>query len=1067
MSHDSAALPSVATLFGELIELDTRARSNRLVELDRSAPAVARELRALLDVDADAGDFLGVHELTAPTAAESPVDVSGDIAPSRYRLLRELGRGGMGTVWLARDERLDREVALKFLRLAQQDAAPARRASRSRFLLEARAAARIEHPNVASVYDVGGTRDDRLYIAMAHCAGGSLGQRLHSGPIDPAFAMRVATGVADGLGAAHRHGIIHRDLKPANVLFDTTDTPRLADFGIALLPGTALTQSGVIVGTLGYVAPEQLRGARPDHRADLWAFGVTLYEVLTGRRPFDGDSHASVMHAVLYGTAVPVSALRPDVPAALNALIAELLAKDPAHRPASAEAISERLRAIARGDRHVAMTERAATQMANSAVPEHLTQLIGREDDLRELSDRMLRSRLVTITGAGGSGKTRTAAEIARRHGAEYAGKRVTWVDLTPVEVGELVIVQIAAALRAPEIGGPDTRMDSVVRTIGDAPHLLLLDNCEHLVTATSTTAQQLLQRCPRLQILATSREALNVAGEAIWLIPALRPDDACRLFEQRAADANPTVEWTDEARKTVRAICARLDGIPLAIELAAARVRLLSVEQIATRLDDAFRLLTGGHRDAVPRHRTLRAAMEWSHSLLSASERALLRRLSVFAGSFAMDAAEAICGDRDDRPASSADLLPAEEVLHTLSSLVDKSLVTLDTDGYDLRYRLLETVRQYGAEQLHAAGETEDYEAAHAAYFVTFAEALEPKMLNHELSSHLMRQLVRDNDNLMSAIAWCTSGDAQQLDRAALGLRLAGALFWYWNSATTWLGTGRYAEAVEFVRRALERGAHEPPLLRARAWHTLGLLGLGSGAWNEGRIAQERARTLAQSCGAVELDGWAATFLGAVLLMTGDVSGATNVLNESRASIPSHPPTMLRGMNGSWVAVAARARGDIALARQTLEAGIELFRGLRLPFGLAHDAALLAGILLEEGRTEEAGPLLRTSMEINLDLRPSWGMALSLEGLSALAHARRDHDIAIRVLGAVDAWRERTGVVNPTFYTLSRDGRIADARAVLGSAFESSYAYGRTLAPAEAAALVLDATPRDGALAS
>jgi predicted ATPase len=1058
MAENTESQRSVASLFGELVELNADERAQRLLVLEAHAPDVARELRALLELDAGAGDFFGVHTIDADggyAADHGPSYSAGDSVVGRYRLVAEIGRGGMGTVWRARDERLDRDVALKFLRLAEDDTAPARRAVRSRFLLEARAAASIDHPNVASVYDVGGTREHRLYIAMAHCAGGSLAQRLAQGPLPVQTALQIATGIAAGLAEAHRRGIIHRDIKPANVLFDANETPRLADFGIALLPGANMTQSGLIVGTLQYVAPEQLRGDKPDERADLWAFGVTLYEMLTGRRPFVAQSQAALIHALLHTDPTPVRDRSPDTPPALGVLLDELLAKDPTKRPTSSAAVVERLRSISRGERMPQIGAAVRAETGAAKAPEHLTPLIGRDAEIGRLLHMLDTTRLLTITGAGGSGKTRLAAEAAKRAAADSM-PQTTWVDFTPLDAPELVPLQIAAALRAPETGH-SSRLESAARVIGDAPWLLVLDNCEHVVSAAADAAQWLLRRCPGLRILATSREPLALHGEVSWLIPLLDNDDACTLFEQRASAVNPAFRLTPENRRVVQSICARLDCIPLAIELAAARVRVLTPAQIASRLDDTFQLLTGGNRSTVPRHRTLRATMDWSHELLLPRERALLRRLSVFSGGFTMDAAEVICADRPGASATVREQLSTHDVLDVLSSLVEKSMVTLDSDDHTLRYRLLETVRQFGAEQLDAAGEVELYQAAHAEYFVHFAEALEPKMLNHELTSRLMRQLVRDDDNLRVASAWCVQGDPHAHNRAEMALRLAGALFWYWNASPAWTGTARYGELSEFVRRALERGVDAPQFLRARALHSLGMLGLGTGAWDEGRRAQTEARLIARAIGASVLEAWCATFLGAVLLMTGDVAGADEAITAADAAVPSQPASMLRGMIGSWTAIAARARGDIAVARQTLEQSIAIFRELRTPFGLAHDAALLGGVLLELGLLDSAAAHLRESMEINLDLRPGWGIAVSLEGLSALAHARGDHDIAARLLGAVDAWREKTGIVMPVFYTLNRDQRVTDAKAALGSAYASTYASGRGLTPAAAAALTFE----------
>ncbi|HYW51616.1 MAG TPA: protein kinase, partial [Gemmatimonadaceae bacterium] len=647
MDRQPQSQPAVATLFGELVELTHTERVMRLDVLARDMPDVARELRALLDVDAVGRDFFGLHTIAPEAASRLPLHADeshdGDII-GPYRLLREIGRGGMGAVWLAHDGRLDRHVALKFLRLpatgSSEEAMDARRAVRSRFLIEARAAASIDHPNVASIFDVGGGNTDRLFIAMQYCAGGSLAQKIAAGAMPAAEATRIAAEIAAGLAAAHEHNVIHRDIKPANVLFDATGTARLSDFGIALLPGNDVTNSGMVMGTLAYLAPEQLRGERADHRSDLWALGVSLYEMLSGRRPFAGDSHAAVMYAVLHAPAVPITSVVPDVPPSLVALLDQLLAKSPADRPSSAAQVETMLRTASTatgGRQEIELAARSQLSDA-AAAPVHLTPLVGRARELGLVRRLLADTRLLTLTGAGGSGKTRLATETALRATADTDGgpERTAWVDLTPLVDEALVPAQIAAALRVPELPGR-SRLEAVAETVGDARILLVLDNCEHVVAAAAQAAETLLQRCPNLQILATSREALAISGETTWLVPALPEFDARELFAQRAQSVQPGFALTDDNVNDVDDICRRLDGIPLAIELAAARVRILTPQQILARLDNAFNLLTGGVRTALPRHRTLRGTMEWSHDLLVPRDRGLLRRLSVFAGGFSM----------------------------------------------------------------------------------------------------------------------------------------------------------------------------------------------------------------------------------------------------------------------------------------------------------------------------------------------------------------------------------------------------------------------------------------------
>ncbi|MES3035513.1 MAG: protein kinase [Gemmatimonadota bacterium] len=1071
MDRQPEGASAVATLFGELVELGEAERAARLCALDASSPAVARELRALLDADDANDDFFGLHTRTLD-GADAPISLSGEIVANAgdvigpYRLLREIGRGGMGTVWLAHDGRLDRNVALKFLRLPDDGegsgAADRRRAVRSRFLVEARAAASIDHPNVAGIYDVGGAQSDRLFIAMAYCENGSLAHRLAGGALTVGEALRIAAEIAAGLAAAHRRGVVHRDVKPANVLFDAAGTARLADFGIALLPGHSVTANGMVMGTLAYLAPEQLRGDRADHRADLWALGVTLYEMLTGRLPFEGTSHAAMMYSVLHATPVPPASLVTDLQMTVSTLLTHLLAKDPEQRPDSADLVEQALRMIAlHGDRADTDIGAKALISDTEAAPQHLTPLIGRTSELGLVRRLLADTRLLTLTGAGGSGKTRIASETAERGTTADGGtaERVAWVDLIPLADESLVPAQIAAALRVPEIPGR-TRLDAVADTIGAQRILLVLDNCEHVVSAAARAAETLLQRCPNLQILATSREALGIHGETTWLVPALPVLDARELFVQRAQSVLPGFTLDAQTTQVVDDICLRLDGIPLAIELAAARVRILSPAQILSRLDNVFSLLTGGVRTALPRHRTLRGTMEWSHELLVPRDRVLLRRLAVFSGGFSMSAAEAVCADPADSGATSdgSERLDADDILDGVSSLVDKSLVLLDADGAALRYRLLETVRQYALERLDAVGERARHEQLHAEYFMHLIEGEAPMLLGGEQMPGVMERLILDHANLRSAIAWSVRGDPHDSGRAEIALRIAGAMFWYWYAAAGWLGTAQYGEARAFVALALERGAHCAPVLRGAALAVSGFVALSTGEWAQATRDTAAAYTLLQAHGETASAAFTQAALAAAHLMQGNLDVAWDTILSAVAAAAPLPTSVLHTFCGSWHGLIARARGDVALSRAVQQRTIEHAEALAHQTSLAHTHAFLAALELDAGMIEEAAGHFRISVPIHLRLRDGWGLALDLEGLSNVAAGRGDFADAARLLGAVDALRAKIGLGIPTFEVADRERRVRETRARLGAAYDTAYAEGQKLTPGAAARLVLHA---------
>jgi non-specific serine/threonine protein kinase len=664
-------------------------------------------------------------------------------------------------------------------------------------------------------------------------------------------------------------------------------------------------------------------------------------------------------------------------------------------------------------------------------LPVHLTPFVGRDEELADLAELVPSARLLTLTGAGGSGKTRLAGETARRVAPAYG--RVAWADLASIHDAELIAQEIATALHLPERPDASPR-DVVIDAICEIRTLLVLDNCEHLVDACAELAEALLRACPRLTILATSREALGVTSEVSWLVPPLTAAEATRLFVDRAQAALPTFALTDANSAAVAEICRRLDGMPLAIELAAARVRVLSPEQIARRLDDAFRLLTSGNRTALPRHRTLRATMEWSFGLLGNREQVLLRRLSVFAGTFSLEAAEAVCA---------GDPLDPDDILDGVTALVDKSLVTMTAGDGVARYRLLETVRQYGMERLRDAGELEALEGEHAAYFLDVIERAAPHLFGGEDEPGLLARLGADNDNFRAAASWTVHGAG----RGRMALRFADALFWYWYGSTMHFGPGLFREGRRFVAEALAKAGEAPdePALRGRALASRGLIGLAQGDNQDAAAAFAESLALLRAHGDQDSITFVLSKSAANRLMLGDLDGAWTMLEEAFAAIDSvRPDSMLHSFVYSWRGYVARARGDIATARRMHEANLRVGRSMKHRTALGHGHAFLAAVELAEGNLDEAFANFCEALPYHLDLGDGWGLALDLEGLSACAAKRGRHADAARLMGAVDALRDRSAVALPASDAADRARRVALAREKLDDAFDRLYAEGR-----------------------
>ena len=669
-------------------------------------------------------------------------------------------------------------------------------------------------------------------------------------------------------------------------------------------------------------------------------------------------------------------------------------------------------------------------------VPVHLTRFVGRGRELDDLAQLLLSARLLTLTGAGGSGKTRLAEELAFRHGASFA--RVGWVDLAPLADPNLLTQLVATTLRVPERSGT-TPLQSLVGTLCDERALIVLDNCEHLVDASAELVDALLRSCPKITILATSREALGVASETAWLVPPLASAEAVQLFVERARATLPSFCLSSANTEAVTEICRRLDGIPLAIELAAARVRVLSPEQIARRLDDAFRLLTTGSRTALPRHRTLRATMEWSFALLGAREQVLLRRLAVFAGSFTLDAAEAVCAGAP---------LEAEDILDGVSALVDRSLVVMEPGDGVARYRMLETVRQYGVERLAEAGELEAMERRHALHFLAVVEAAAPDLVGGESAPGLLARLVAEHDNLRAASAWAVASAA----RAELGLRFVGAMYWFWYL------TGQFREARQLVDRALALDASDAnPLFLGRALVASALTAFTQGNYALSIAQFETAIPLLRAGGDVPGTGAGLAKYGAALLVGGDVERAIATLDEALAFTrdwPAHDIAVIFAK--FWRGWAAYVRGDYDLAWALVNDDVVVGRRHRLPTTLAHSLGLIARIEMARGKVDDACAVVLEALELEVANEDAWGVALAIDVI-ALAAARRNRpEDATRLLGGIEAHRHRLGVALPGLAPAEREQLVAGLRAALGDRYDALYGAGLALSSADVVSLAL-----------
>jgi predicted ATPase/DNA-binding CsgD family transcriptional regulator len=453
-------------------------------------------------------------------------------------------------------------------------------------------------------------------------------------------------------------------------------------------------------------------------------------------------------------------------------------------------------------------------------LPPQLTSFIGREKEVERVQHRLEGHRLVTLIGVGGIGKTRLSQQVANQLIDSYANG-VWLVEFAPLADPALVQRSVATVFGIQQGANHSALVETLIHFLHAKTLLLILDNCEHVLDACAGLADQLLKSCPNLKILATSREALGIVGEVLYQVPSLTiPElqqislieklndyESIRLFHERAQLVQMDFALTKVNASSVTQICSRLDGIPLAIELAAVRIQTLSVEQIAEQLDQCFHILTGGSRIALPKHQTLQASIDWSHDLLLEPERVLLRRLSVFAGGWTLDAAEAVCAGND---------VEVNAVLDLLTQLVNKSLVLAErAQGQEARYRTLETIRQYASERLLKAGEGEQLRNRHLHFFLRWAERVEPK-LRGPRQLQWLNQIEAELDNLRAALEWSLT----QAESGEAGLRLASALLAFWYQRA------HVSEGYTWLNRALTSSAtSDSGAVRAKALHAAGYL--------------------------------------------------------------------------------------------------------------------------------------------------------------------------------------------------------------------------------------------------
>ncbi|ANS31867.1 transcriptional regulator, LuxR family (plasmid) [Rhodococcus opacus] len=1003
--------------------------------------------------------------------------VTAELVAVGFEDADEIGRGGFGVVFRCKQTVLDRTVAVKVLTEDLDDE------DRERFFREQRAMGQLSgHPNIVDILQVGTTSSDRPFIVMPYHARGSLDARIRlRGPLPPEQSLRLGVKLAGAVETAHRHGILHRDVKPANILLTEYEEAELTDFGIAHIADGFETATGTITGSPAFTAPEVLAGAPPSAASDVYGIGATLFCAMTGHAAFERRSGEQVMAQFVRITTEPLPNLRAQgIAADIGAVVERAMSGNPADRPPTAAALGDELRNVQRR-LGFAVDEMALQRTPGAERPEsiphsrgrglgtgpigtkghlplELTSFVGRRRELTEAKNLLTASRLLTLTGIGGVGKTRLGLRVAAGAQREF-GDGVRLIELGELTDESLMVDVVAAALGM-RIQSTRRTDDVLVEFLAPRELLLVLDNCEHVVDAAAQLSEMLLRFCPRLRILATSREALGIGGEAVLRVPPLTvpgPDsepslqglpryDAVTLFADRASAAVPTFGLTDDNRTAVARICQRLDGLPLPIELAAARMRAMSPAQILQKLSDRYALLTRGSRDAPSRQQTLRLCIDWSHDLCTPQEQLVWSRLSVFAGSAELDAAEQVCGDG----------FPPEELLDLLTSLVDKSILIREEAHGAVQFRLLETLRDYGREQAQRSGEYPVLLRRHRDWYLRLALDAEADWISPRQLEWIAR-LGREQPNLRETLEYCVS------ESPDVGLRIVTALYLFWSTR------GLYSEGRRWLDRFLAGQTGQSAAAdHAKLLYAASMLAELQGDLQAGEALVREGRTLAEGTSDSETESLIDHADGLLAFFGGDLTRARPLLERSLAAFRRQGDTALQ-VEALWaMGLLHASSGEPDRAISCYQQALTITESRGESVHRAYALCAMAILIWQKGDVGQATALLDQGLVLLARLvEDPVGSAMCLEALAWVAGGENQAHRAAALMGAAKALGAAVGS-SPTFVPNLRafhDQCEHQTRQRLGEkAYRRAVREGADLALGDAVAYALGEHPSDTA---
>ncbi|MEP7038471.1 MAG: protein kinase, partial [Acidobacteriota bacterium] len=1071
----------VKRLFETVVELEPAKRKRFLDKSCGTDKELRRDVENLLSSYTDAESFM-----EQPAAAEvasfiiEPKNLEAGKSFGHYEIIKQIGAGGMGEVYLAKDKKLDRKVAVKILneKFAKHES------NLHRFIKEAKAASALNHPNILVIHEIGETGDAN-YIVSEYIEGETLREVILKTSLDLPEILEIAAQIANALVSAHQANIVHRDIKPENIIVRPDGFVKILDFGLAkLVEQKAVgfedktvkqneTAKGVILGTVNYMSPEQAKGEKIDTRTDIFSFGVTLYEMIAGRTPFASDSMSETFANLINSEPQPLSRFTTNVPDELQRIISKTLRKKKDERYQTMKGLLADLKSLrrrlefeteleknSRSEKKIeektqifeTKTSREIPKLPPNNLSENIFPIVGREKEIAEIKNafRQTNARLLTMTGIGGTGKTTLARAVAGELLGEFADG-VFFIGLAAITDSELVVSSIGQPLGVKEAGGKPL-LEILKDYLRGKQILLVLDNFEQVTDAAPAIAE-LLSAANRLKILITSRTLLHLSVEREFVVPPLSlPSDisqvsfdelsnyeAVKLFDQSARNIKPNFALTEENANDVAEICARLDGLPLAIELAAARIKILSPRAILAKLENRLKLLTGGASDLPARQQTMRGAIEWSYDILTANEKKLFRRLSVFAGGFSFEAAEAVCGNDE----LSKDRI---EVLDLITSLVDKSLIGQKEQPNDeFRFRMLEVVREYAAEFLEASGESEAARKNHAAFFLQLAETAQPHFFGEQGAKWLDR-LEEEYDNLRAALSWSAVSDAEM----TINLTVAVRTFWILHNHLT--------EGRKWFEAALERATDAPSDIRFKLLYGFGQAATYQGDIETARQKYEESLAVSKEAGEKRQIALASRGLGTIAKLRGDFSTARKFIDESLKISRELNDKLGIAVSLNNLGDLARMESDFKKARPLLEEALAISRETGNKEGICGSLNNLGASAFGEGNFAAASIHYAEAITTALDLGDKITVSYSLDGFAALALKRGKKENAARLAGAIEHLHQSIGFVVEPAERRFRDAYLSELKIKMDkAAFSKFYEQGRKMKLEEAVALCLE----------